>query len=372
MDKYRATGFLWVLALLSIAGLGYALGRAPLGKLLHMQSLLQGQSLYRANGAGLLEGAATGVAASLEDPYTSYLNQQDMAALETRLQAERRPGLGLELYACESGLLVCDVQDTSPAQLAGIARGDMIVSINGFAAALEEPLRPTEEGGRFILEIARNGKSRTAHITAAMIEPLPDICFAKTLHNIGYIRIRSFLQADDAQAFQAAFEDLGDIHGLVIDLRGNPGGRLESALAIAGLFIDEGLPLLYLREGDGSLTPVVAAQSKSYQLPLALLIDEQSASASEVLAGILRDITGAKLVGAQSFGKGLVQTIAAFEDGSGMRYTTSEYILPDGQALNGLGLLPDIAVDEQQNYPGWASSNGIDAPLGAAVNALAN
>jgi carboxyl-terminal processing protease len=165
---------------------------------------------------------------------------------------------------------------------------------------------------------------------------------------VGYFRVRQFIENTDSE-MRTALENLQNqgMRGLILDLRGNPGGRLDTAARMAEVFLQRGQRILTVqsRRGVQDIFEVGAEDSASYSGPLIVLIDGGSASASEILAGALRDHSRAILVGERSFGKGSVQSVVSFRGGDGLKLTSARYLLPSGEAINGKGVSPDVQVE---------------------------
>jgi carboxyl-terminal processing protease len=170
--------------------------------------------------------------------------------------------------------------------------------------------------------------------------------------SIGYLKVRQFIDDTDDEMFDAisALEAQG-LRGLIIDLRGNPGGRLDTAARMAEIFLQEGQTILTVQSRRG-VEDVFQARSvkRTYDGPLVILIDGRSASASEILAGALRDHGRALLVGKKSYGKGSVQSVIGFPGGDGLKLTSARYLLPNGEAINGKGVYPDVTVDSSVEH----------------------
>jgi carboxyl-terminal processing protease len=308
----------------------------------------------------LIQGALNGMLQSL-DPHSSFLTQDQLKELRDETTLEFG-GLGIEV-TLENGVLtiVSPIEDT-PAFKAGLKSGDKIVKINGESTkniTLQKAvtLMKGPKGSKVTLTILREGfrKFKDYTITRDII----------TVHSVKqetlepgypYIKITSFSERTDTD-LEAAIKKLGDdekIKGLVIDLRNNPGGLLDQAVKVANLFVDKGL-IVYTdgRGKDQRMEFRANNTSKHHKFKVAVLINEGSASASEIVAGALQDHDRAVIFGTKSFGKASVQTIMPLPDGSGLRMTTAYYYTPKGRHIQKTGILPDVdmkaEVQKQQD-----------------------
>ncbi len=308
----------------------------------------------------LIQGALNGMLQSL-DPHSSFLTEEQLKELRDETTLEFG-GLGIEV-TLENGVLtvVSPIEDT-PAFKAGLKSGDKIVKINGESTkniTLQKAvtLMKGPKGTKVTLTILREGfrKFKDYTITRDII----------TVHSVKqeqlepgypYIKITSFSERTDTD-LEAAIKKLGDdenIKGLVIDLRNNPGGLLDQAVKVANLFVDKGL-IVYTdgRGKDQRMEFRANNTSKHHKFKVAVLINEGSASASEIVAGALQDHDRAVIFGTKSFGKASVQTIMPLPDGSGLRMTTAYYYTPKGRHIQKTGILPDVdmkaEVQKQQD-----------------------
>ena len=304
----------------------------------------------------VMESAINGVLQSL-DPYSAYMSPELFESMQTDTKGEFG-GLGIEI-GMESGLVkVIAPIDNTPASRAGIKAGDYIVRINdeqvqGKSLMEAVKLMRGPVGTEIELTIRRknNKKSLVFKIQRAIIEVKS--VQAKILgekKNIGYIRLTSFNENSDTQLIKSIkiFEKKEKPIGYIIDLRNNPGGLLTQAINISDFFLDNGEIVstkgrnfrenrkYFARQGDG-------IRGK----PVIILINNGSASASEILAGALKDHKRAIILGEASYGKGSVQSIIPLTNGGGMRLTISKYYLPSGDSISEVGVTPDILVEEK-------------------------
>ncbi|HUN47790.1 MAG TPA: S41 family peptidase [Stellaceae bacterium] len=302
----------------------------------------------------LIEAAINGMLSSL-DPHSSYLNSKNFRDLQTQMRGEFG-GLGIEV-TMENGLVkVVSPIDDTPAAKAGIKPGDYIVEIDGdqvmglsLSEAVEKMRGPVNSDIK--LTIRRDGKDPfPVKLTRAVIK-IQSVKYNLQGGDIGYIRITSFNEQTDVgliNAFKQLRAQAGNkLIGIVLDLRNNPGGLLEQAVSVSNAFIDKG-EIVSIRGRKPQSAQRFNAQADkdiSGGLPVVVLINGGSASASEIVAGALQDHHRAVLMGTRSFGKGSVQTIIELSDHSAMRLTTARYYTPSGRSIQAKGIDPDIVVE---------------------------
>ena len=306
------------------------------------------------NDQQLIEAAINGMLSSL-DPHSSYLNAKNFRDLQTQMRGEFG-GLGIEV-TMENGLVkVVSPIDDTPAARAGIKPNDYIVQIDGeqvqglsLNEAVEKMRGPVNSD--ITLTIRREGRAPfDVKLTRANIKIQSEKWHLEG-GDVGYIRITSFNEQTDVgltNALKSLKQQAGDkLLGYVLDLRNNPGGLLEQAVAVSNAFIDKG-EIVSIRGRKVQSAQRFNAQpdkDMSGSLPVVVLINGGSASASEIVAGALQDHHRAVLMGTRSFGKGSVQTIVELSDHSAMRLTTARYYTPSGRSIQGHGIDPDIVVE---------------------------
>jgi carboxyl-terminal processing protease len=316
--------------------------------ILHM---LQENYVEDVDSKELLEGAIKGMLNSL-DPHSSYMDPEDFKDLQIETKGSFS-GIGIEITMKDSILTVVSPIDDTPAFKKGLKAGDKILKIEGEPTkdmTLVDAVKRLRgaNGTDVTISIHREGWTELKDFTITR-DNIPLISVkAKTLEpGYGYIRIRSF-QANTTKDFKKSMDDLtkdDDLKGLVLDLRNNPGGLLDQAVRISDVFLDEGL-IVYTksRRKENNLSYSAHKNGASYTFPIVVLVNEGSASASEIVAGALQDHKRALVLGAQSFGKGSVQTIHPMSNGAGLRLTTALYYTPNGRSIQATGITPDIIV----------------------------
>jgi carboxyl-terminal processing protease len=295
----------------------------------------------------------------LNDPYTRFLNPEQYRALTSQTSGELS-GIGVRLRVdAESKILtVIESVANSPARAAGIAAGDRILAIDGkstqgMTVEQASKLIQGEVGLPIVLRVEQSGQAPyDLSLKRAQIE-LSNVNYGlrqEANARIGYIRLTEFSGHAPAQV-RNAMQDLmkQNAEGFVLDLRGNPGGLLQASIEISRLWIDRG-SIVQTVNRLGESEEIKANQTALTKLPLAVLVDGGSASSSEILTGALMDNQRAVIVGSQTFGKALVQSVQELSDGSGLAVTIAHYYTPGGTDISHLGITPDIQINlsEQQ------------------------
>lgn len=293
----------------------------------------------------LTNAAIKGMYNYLGDPYTSYLDKDSTDNLMDRLKGEYK-GIGVEITTNESGTVVMTVFENSPAEEAGIMVGDIITKVKGVdvngktTSEVSNMIKSTN--GNVEIEVNRGGitKTLTLKVSTVSIKSVVKNKYDKT----GYLRIETFSNTTYKQ-FKESLETLekDGIENLIVDVRNNGGGFLNSAVEIAELFVEKGKPIYGLQTKDKKeMYKDTTKEKRDYKV--IVLINGGSASASEVLAAALKESYGATLLGTKSYGKGTVQDTSELESGGMIKYTTAYWLTPKGVTINEKGLTPDIEV----------------------------
>ncbi|MBW4592567.1 MAG: S41 family peptidase [Brasilonema angustatum HA4187-MV1] len=303
------------------------------------------------------EEAYTAIRQALEklgDPYTRFMDPKQYEALTNQTSGEVSGiGIRMELNEKTKKLTVIEAIENSPALKAGIKAGDEIVAIDGKPTSqmkVEDAskLIRGKAGTKLTLRLARVGQSAfNVNLTRASIE-VPTVRYTLKQEGdrrVGYIRLREF-SAHASTQMRRAIRDLNtkQVDGFVLDLRGNPGGLLQASIEIARMWMDNGA-IVKTVDRVGSSDEMKANHTAITKRPLAILVDGNSASASEILTGALKDNNRAVVVGGQTFGKALVQSVHELADGSGVAITIAHYFTPKGTDINHKGIAPDIKLD---------------------------
>lgn len=296
----------------------------------------------------LWQGALEGMVRALGDINSTYMPGDEFASFLEDLDGSFG-GVGIQVGVEGEYIKVVRPIEGTPAHQAGLMAGDRIIEVDGeslVGVSLEEAVRRIRgrEGTAVLLKVLREGESQPLlfNLTRARIQ-VPLLEYRLAEEGLGYIRIFNFNNGVGEQ-FSSALEELRGrgARGLVLDMRGNPGGLLDEAVKVAGALIPAGtIVQIVSRSGKEALS----APGGAVPLPLVVLIDGDSASAAEIVAGALRDHGLATLVGTRSLGKGTVQTVFGLEAGGGLKLTTARYLTPRGYSLDGQGLNPDVVVE---------------------------
>lgn len=309
----------------------------------------------------MMEGAYKGLVAGLNDPYSSYMTAEEYETWVATATGEYS-GVGITFTQDEDGnFVVVSVTDDSPAADVGIREGDIIKTVDGQEYSdldvIGNAIRG-EEGSEIEITYIRDGEEKSVTMTREKITQ-HSVEHRMLDGNIGYISIRSFIETtgeDFSQALKELEED--GAQGLVLDLRDNGGGLVDACVQVADEFLDEGV-VVYVEDRDGNRTDYDAKDGKT-DLKTVVLVNENSASASEILAAALQD-NGFEIVGQTTYGKGVIQSTAQLEDGSALKLTIMQYFSPDGNAINEKGVTPDHQVANEEN-------SGKDAQLDEALS----
>ncbi|HWI47170.1 MAG TPA: S41 family peptidase [Rummeliibacillus sp.] len=305
----------------------------------------------------LVNGAVDGMISALGDPYSDYMNKKEAAQFNESISSSFQ-GIGAEIQEKDGHIVVVSPIKNSPAEKAGIKTNDIIKkvdgkSLDGMTASAAVLLIRGEKGSSVALEIQRGGADKliTMKITRDEI-PVETVYATMEKDKIAHIQITSFSDNTYKELLSALDEMEGKgMKGLVIDVRQNPGGLVNSVEDIASLFVKTGEPIVQFEDRNGKKEVVTAKSGRKVKVPVTVLIDGGSASASEILAGALSESANVKLVGEKSFGKGTMQTAANLPDGSNLKFTIAKWLTPDGNWIHEKGIQPDYKV----NYPSYAS-----------------
>ena len=305
----------------------------------------------------LLENAIHGMLSGL-DPHSSYLGAEDFEELRNNTSG-KFGGLGIEVGIEDGFIKVVSPIDDTPAQKAGILAGDVIIKIDstpvkgiGLTNAIDK--MRGEPGSKIDLTILRDGENKPLEISLNRAEIKITSVKSRLIDGtFGYVRITQF-QENTGADIHNALEKLVDeskqlLSGVVLDLRNNPGGVLDAAVAVSDVFISEGL-IVYTqgRVSSADVRYTATVDTIMPDLPLVVLINAGSASASEIVAGALQDHKRAVIMGTQSFGKGSVQTVLPLNGEHALKLTTARYFTPNGRSIQAKGITPDIEIEQGQ------------------------
>ncbi len=297
----------------------------------------------------LLYGAISGMVDAIGDPYTVFLDPEQNREFELSLSGTYE-GVGIELDVRDDQLLVVSPIEGTPAYKAGVAAGDKIVEIDGISTAtltIQEAVGKIrgKAGTSVLLKLKRGKRIFDVKVTRAKIT-LKSVEFADLGGGTAKLKIIRFGDNTLSQWNEAVGKVVsGGFKKVVLDLRNNPGGRLDHSISIAGDFVAKGSMIVQQEDASGKRKPFKSEKGgRLTKVEVVVLINKGSASASEIVAGALRDLRGVKLVGETTFGKGTIQTVADISKGAGLHITIAKWLTPNGTWVNQKGLKPDIKV----------------------------
>jgi carboxyl-terminal processing protease len=298
----------------------------------------------------MLYGAMQGTVDSLKDPYSDFLNPKEASQFEEELSGSYE-GIGAELTMRNDELTIISPLKNTPADRAGLMAGDKVLEINGKKTdkmtLLEGVMKIRGKAGTsVILKIKRSKKIFTVKIKRAKVE-IPVLSFKKLNDDVAYIQIFNFYENTYPKFKEVAEKILNSkTNKIILDLRGNPGGFLDSAVDIGGFFISEDKTVLKQDFGNKKIDNIKSKGPGSFaNFKIVILIDKGSASASEILAGAIKENNKkVKLIGEKTFGKGTVQEFINLHDKSALKITTAHWLLPSGTFIEKKGIKPDITV----------------------------
>ncbi len=325
----------------------------------------------------LEEGAIKGYIEGLGDPYTEYISKEDM---DTYLDDTMGNFVGIGIYMIKNTqydkIQVLSTIKGGPAEKVGIQAGDLIVSVDGVEYKASDMTVASnnikgEAGTKVVVEILRGAETIKYEITREKVK-VNQVEGKVISNNIGYIQFTSFDETT-AEDFKAKYEELAkqNIKSLIIDLRNNGGGIVDQALEIADYMTDKDSVLLYEVDKNNKETVRKSKNDAIINMPIIILTNENTASASEILAGALKDLGKAKTVGTTTYGKGVIQQILKLNDGSGIKITIEEYQTPNRNKIHKVGIEPDEKVELPESVQNSLSiKESEDTQLQKAIEML--
>lgn len=316
----------------------------------------------------LIDGIYSGYAEALGDPYTEYYDEEETEALYESTSGEFS-GIGATMSQnLDSGeITVSNVYQDSPADKAGMKQGDIIYEVDGRSASgqdLETVVSwiKGEQGTDVTLCVLRNGEEVELTATRDIIE-VQTVSSEMKDNQIGYIAVSEFDSVTYDQ-FEAALNGLESkgMQGLVIDLRGNPGGSLTTVTDMLKLLLPEGT-IVSTKDKNGNTEEITCDGKHEFTKPLAVLVNQYSASASEIFSGAIQDYGTGTIVGMTTYGKGVVQQLMDLGDGTCLKVTIAEYYTPSGRSINGTGVEPDVEVEYEYDENNPDADNQLDKAL---------
>lgn len=321
-------------------------------KLERLESLIEQYYIGEVDKEALSEGVYKGYIEGLEDPYSAYYDEEETEQMNESLSGEFG-GIGaLMSQDKDTGVItILQVYEDSPAMKAGMEDGDTLYKVEGEEVTGEDLSEVVskvkgEKGTRVTVTVRRagTGEEKELTITRDTIEA-QTVSFEMKENQTGYLRISEFDSVTYEQ-YKNALEELEGqgMQRLIVDLRGNPGGNLETVSDILDLMLPEGL-IVYIEDKNGEKTEYTSDEEHQFTKPLAVLIDGNSASASEIYAGAIQDYGTGTIIGTRSYGKGVVQSVFDLQDGTSVKLTMAEYFTPKGRNIDGKGIEPDVEVE---------------------------
>lgn len=326
----------------------------------------------------MIEGALKGYVEGLGDPYTEYYTKEEMADLREELNSEY---VGIGVYignnAVDNTIVIAGTIKSSPAEEAGLKAGDVVekiddVSYTGKQLSEATKVLKAEEGTTVKLTILRDEKEIEINITRRKIT-VEHVSSKIMDNNVAYIKIDSF-DNNVADSFKSQLTDLmkGNVNGIIIDLRSNGGGIVTEATDIADLFLEKDETILITKSKKDNEEKITKSKQEPIvkNTPVVILVNEATASASEILAGALKDKYNATIVGKTTYGKGVIQSLYNLKDGSGLKITTDEYFTPNHNKIQKTGITPDVEVDLTKDADGNYETGDKDAQLLKAIEVI--
>ena len=302
----------------------------------------------------LLDAALAGVLQELDDPYTTYIDENSVNNFNIQLEGNYE-GLGIEIYNSNSKIVISKVFTSSPASKAGLQAGDIILSINDKSTSemkTTDFANIVKENNKFKISVQRNDeiKEITVEKNNVTINSVESQVFNNNNKKIGYLNISIFANNTYGQ-MKKELESLEEskIDSLIIDVRNNTGGHLTSVENILSLFLDSS-HIIYKMEDSEGVKEYYSTGTVTKNYPIIVLTNEISASASEILTAALKDEYGAKSVGKKTYGKGSAQELRTLPDGTQYKFTTRKWLTPKGESIDGIGIPVDFEISMYDSY----------------------
>lgn len=347
-------------------------------KLDQISSLIDSYYLYddEIDRDGLIDGIYSGYAAALGDPYTEYYDEEETKALYESTSGEFT-GIGATMSKSMDSdeITVSNVYEDSPADKAGMKEGDILVRVDGREVSGQELETVVswikgEKGTDVTIIVIRDGEEAELTATRDVIE-VQTVDHEMKDGRIGYISVSEFDSVTCGQ-FEDAMDDLESrgMQGLVIDLRGNPGGSLTTVTDMLKLLLPEGT-IVSTKDKYGNTEKISCDGKHEFTKPLAVLVNQYSASASEIFSGAIQDYGTGTIVGMTTYGKGVVQQLMDLRDGTCLKVTVAEYYTPSGRSINGTGVEPDVEVEFEYDADDPNADSQLDKALEVVRGQLA-
>ncbi|UOK56498.1 PDZ domain-containing protein [Bacillus sp. CMF21] len=328
------------------SGLSQAQGKSddPFEKLYSTYDTLKGEFYQDTNQEKLVDGAIKGMLQSLDDPYSTYMDQEEAKGFNENISSSFE-GIGAEVQESDGKIMIVSPIKGSPAEKAGLKPKDKILkvddkSVEGMTVNEAVMLIRGEKGSKVQLVIERDGVGELDFNLTRDTIPLETV-YTEVENGIGKVQITKFSETTGKELADA-LNKLNDqeVKGLVLDLRQNPGGLLDQAIAMSDIFVPKGKTIMQIENKDGSKEVQKSQNDSAVNVPVVVVVDNGTASAAEIMAGALNQSAGIPIVGEKTFGKGTIQTAKSFEDGSSIKYTIAKWLTPDGSWIHKKGIEP--------------------------------
>lgn len=339
-------------------------------KLSKIQRIVKEKFLYEEDSDALQDGILKGYVDGLDDVYSVYYDEEETKALQESTSGEYS-GVGAVLTedATTGVVTIVEVYEDSPAEKAGLKAEDILYKVDdtevtGMDLSKVVSYIKGDEGTDVTLTVIRGDQSDEIELIATRAKVEAHTVSYKMLEdNIGYIKVTEFDTVTSEQ-YTAALDDLESqgMERLIVDLRNNPGGNVSTVCDMLDRMLPEGL-IVYTQDKDGNKNEATSDEENQFTKPLVVLMNGNSASASEIYAGAIQDYGLGKIVGTQSYGKGVVQQIFDLGDGTSLKLTIADYYTPKGRNINGEGITPDVEVEYQEDENNSEADNQLDKAI---------
>lgn len=374
--KGALSGALAMLLIVALAACGIKAGKKEAvtetteEKISELKTLIDQNYLGDVEEDELEEGIYKGYISGLDDPYSVYYDEEETQALYESTQGEYS-GIGAVLSQnMDSGVItLVQIYEDSPAMKAGLQDNDILYKVEDEEVTGQDLTEVVskikgEQGTEVNLTVLRGEEAKEVTVTAVR-----DKIQAQTIQyemlddNIGYIAVSEF-DAVTYDQYKAALEDLENqgMNGLIVDLRNNPGGSLSTVCDMVDLMVPEGL-VVYTEDKNGKRSEMTSDEEHQFKQPLVVLVNGNSASASEIFSGAIQDYGTGTIVGTQTYGKGVVQQLFDLDDGTCVKLTIAEYFTPKGRSINGKGITPDVEVEYERDENDPEADNQLDKAI---------
>lgn len=336
--------------------------RKDFTKLYETFESIKANYIHKVDDKKLIEGAINGMVESLGDPYSDYMTAKETKEFNETISSSFE-GIGAQVEQKDNNIVIVAPIKGSPAEKAGLKANDVILevdgkSIQGMTSNEAVSLIRGKKGTKVNLKISRPGTSEPIELNITRdVIPVETVYGEMLDGQIGKIQITTFSERTYTELVSHINElKKQGMKGLILDLRQNPGGLLDQAIDISSLFVPNGKVIYQMEKNDGKKVRQLSNQKEPFDIPLVAVVDGGSASASEILAGALKESAGVPIVGEKTFGKGTAQTAASYNDGSSLKLTTGKWLTPSGEWINEQGIVPDYEV----KMPDYANLTYID------------